>query len=369
MLVDLDRWLTAEQEHIAEGRVFPHDMFISHRRFDLPTGLVDSLSARGVNIAWDCNLDLRDRRVMQGVGHAMRRSRFVALYVSERYIDSPWCRAEYLNALWVEEKFNIQRALVICESEGACSRVPENLHAVRQFVFAREAERELAEFVMSGNSIDGNETAATLRIHVPSSRLAQNTDLLSFDEQLNLLEQRTLFWKEHGTADIKASEKEQLTGRLAELMLDPLTEAEGIFRDVCSIVFESRASESRCPGIGAGELSRVVNMARSVADAYSEPSRAAEIVGLDKWVYDFVLKPLLLAVELDATRSEAASAYRALCSGLKLGPVGQEVPVYLSVLEAVEGQRQDVASAVSSHRLALYEAGRARYSGVYKHIT
>jgi hypothetical protein len=363
MIVDLDHWLADEQESVAEGRVFPHDMFLSHRRFDLPTGLVDSLSARGANIVWDCDLDMRDRRVMQGVAHAMRRSRFVALFVSERYVDSPWCRAEYLNALWVEEKFSISRALVICESEAAMSRVPESLRGVRRFVLTGEAERELAEFVMSGNSVDENETATALRRRVPAERLAQNVDLLSLDEQLNLLEQRTLFWGERGTAGIKASKKEQAVVRLTELMSDPLTEVEVIFREVSSLVFESRASERRRPSIGPQELRRVVNMARSVADGYSQPSRAAEIIGLDKWAYDFVLKPLLLAVELGNTRSEAASVYRALCSALKLGAFGHEVPVYLSVLEAVESQRQDIASAVSNHRLKLYEAGKGRDSG------
>lgn len=179
MIVDLDRWLADEQEHVAEGRIFPHDVFISHRRFDLPTGMVDSLSVLGANVVWDCDLDLRDRRVMQGVAHAMRRSRFVALYVSDRYVDSPWCRAEYLNALWIEEKFNILRALVICESEAALSRVPENLHIVRRFVLAGEGERELAGFVVSGNSVDGDPTAAALRHRVPSERLAQDVELLS----------------------------------------------------------------------------------------------------------------------------------------------------------------------------------------------
>lgn len=363
MIVDLDRWLADEQERVAEGRVFPHDMFISHRHFDLPTGLVDSLSAWGANIVWDCDLDLRDRRVMQGVAHAMRRSRFIALYVSNRYVDSPWCRAEYLNALRIEEKFNIPRALVICESKAALSRIPESLHAVRRFVLAREGERELAEFVVSGNSVAGNAAAAALRHRVPSERLGQDIDLLSLDEQLNLLEQRNLFWSERGTAEINATKKEQAAVRLTELMSDPLTELEKIFRDVCTIVFESRASEHRRSGIGAQELTRVVNMARSVADGYSQPAKAAELSGLDKWAYNFVLKPLLLAVELEDARSEAAFAYRALCSALKFGAFGHEVPVYLNVLEAVEGQRQDVASAVSSHRLALYEAGRGRHPG------
>ena len=82
MIVNLDRWLADETEREAESRIFPHDMFISHRRYDLPHSLVKSLSTSGVNVVWDCDLDLRDRRVMQGVARAMRRSRFVALYVS-----------------------------------------------------------------------------------------------------------------------------------------------------------------------------------------------------------------------------------------------------------------------------------------------
>ena len=363
MIVDLDSWLADERERVADGRVLPHDMFISHRRFDLPTGLVDSLSARGANIVWDCDLDLRDRRVMQGVANAMRRSRFVALYVSDRYVDSPWCRAEYLNALWVEEKFSIPRAVVICESETALSRVPDCLHTVRRFVLTQEGERELAGFAVSGNSVNGDARAAALRQRVPTERLAQDVDLLSFDEQLNLLEQRTHFWSERGTAEINASQKEQAAVRLTELMSDPITEVEKIFRDVCSIVFESRASDCRRSGIAAQELTRVVNMARAVADGYSRPARAAELEGLDKWAYDFVLKALLLAVELEETRSEAAATYRALCSGLRPSAFGHEVPVYLNVLDAVEAQRQDVASAISSHRLALYEAGRGRHRG------
>ena len=234
---------------------------------------------------------------------------------------------------------------------------------MRRFVFSQEGEGELAEFVVSGNSGNGDATAAAQRHRVPSQRLAQDVDLLSFDEQLNLLEQRTHFWSEHGSAEIDTTQKEQAAVRLTELMSDPITEAETIFRDVCSLVFESRAADCRRSGIGAQELTRVVNMARAIATGYSRPAMAAELEGLDKWAYDFVLKPLLLAVELGETRSEAAATYRAICSGLRLGPFGHEVPVYLSVLDAVEAERQDVASAISSHRLVLYEAGRCSHRG------
>lgn len=355
MIVDLDRWLAAEQERVPEGRVFAHDMFISHRRFDLPDSLIAALSADGAHPVWDCDLDLRDRRVMQGVGQAMRRSRFVALWVSNHFIDSPWCRAEYLNALWVEEKYEIPRALVVCESEPALSRIPDTLRGVRQFVMTSAGRRELATFVIVENSV-GTDTAHGLLRRVPQERLVQDAGLLLLDEQLNLLEQRALFWFERGTAEIRRSAKERAAVRLTQLMSDTLTEVETIFREVCSIVFESRASDRRRPGIGRQELSRVVAMSRAVADGYRHPERAGEMEGLDKWVYDFVLKPLLLAVELEDTRAEAASVYRDVCSGLRRGAFAHEVPVYLGVLESVETENQDVTSAISHYRVALHDA-------------
>lgn len=359
MIVDLDRWLADETEREAEGRVFPHDMFISHRRFDLPNALVVSLSTSGVNVVWDCNLDLRDRRVMQGVAQAMRRSRFVALYVSNGYIDSPWCRAEYLNAVWVEEKYKIARAFVICESARALPRVPKGLSAVPHFVSSEAGFREVAAFAVSGN-LDGNPAAKSLRDRVPAERLVQDVALLSLDEQLNLLEQRILFWNEHGLPEINLSKPERAAMVLTTLMSDTITEAEKIFRDVRSIIFESAASNRCRPGIGVQELKRVVDMVNVVARAYTIPARATELQGLDKWAYDFLLKPLLLAVELEATRFEAATAYRAMCSALESGAFRNEVPVYLSVLDSVESERQDTASAVSSHLMPLYEVAKRR---------
>lgn len=354
MIVDLDRWLAAEQERASDGRVSAHDMFISHRRFDLPTSLIAALSADGAHPVWDGDLDLRDRRVMQGVARAMRRSRFVALWVSNHFVDSPWCRAEYLNALWVEEKYGIPRALVVCESEIALSHIPDTLRGVRQFVMTSAGRSELTTYVVSENSV-GSETAHILLQRVPHERFAQNVDILSLDEQLNILEQRTLFWVERGTAEINRSVKERATGALTQLMSDPLTEVETIFRSVCQVVFESRASDRRRPEIGRQELSRVVAMSRAVADGYTRPAREREMEGLDKWAYDFVLKPLLLAVEPGDTRAEAAAVYRDVCSGLRRGAFAREVPAYLSVLEGVEKQNQDAAFAISHHRVVLYD--------------
>ena len=276
MIVDLDRWLADEIEREAEGRVFPHDMFISHRRFDLPNALVESLSASGVNVVWDCDLDLRDRRVIQGIARAMRRSRFVVRYVSNAYVDSPWCRAEYLNALWVEEKYKIARAFVICESQCALSRVPERLSAVPHFVLGEAGSREVAAFAVSGN-LDGNASAQSLRRSVPAERLAQDVELLSLDEQLNVLEQRILFWSEHGLPEINLSKRERAATALTALMSDAIAEPARVFRNVRSIVFESAASDRCRPGVGAQELKRVVSMVNVVARSYTVPARTAEM--------------------------------------------------------------------------------------------
>jgi len=283
----------------------------------------------------------------------MRRSRFVALYVSDLFIDSPWCRAEYLNACWVEGKYNIPRALVICESNAAIARVPEPLKGVRQFALAQAGERDLAEFVVSGNSVR-SETARKLVECVPKERLAHDVSPLSLEEQLNLLEQRTLFWIERGAAEIHASKTERRAVGLSHLMFDSITEVETIFREVCSIAFVSGASSRLNCGIHEAELNRVITMAKAVVDAYSHPTRE-ELRGLDKWAHDFVLRPLLLAVELQDTRSEAARVYRDLCLALLRGEFAHEVPVYLSVVDAVEGG-QETASAIAHHRVALAKA-------------
>ena len=359
MTIDLDRWIEDETERQAEGRVFPHDLFISHRRFDLPNALVESLSASGVNVVWDCDLDLRDRRVIQGVARAMRRSRFVALYVSDTYIDSMWCRAEYHYAAWIGEKYRIARAFVICESERAFSRVPEGLSAVPSFVADEAGCHEIVVFTVSGN-LDDNVTAQFLRDRVPNERLAQKIALLSLDEQLNLLEQRIIFWSECGIDEINLSKSERAATTLTALMSDSITEIEKIFRNVQSIIFDPVAQNTCRNGVGTQELKRVVNMVNVVAHSYTVPARTAELQGSEKWAYDVLLKPLLLAVELEATRSEAAAAYRAMCSALMSGAFRHEVPVYLSVLESVELERQDAASAVSSHFLPLYEVAKGR---------
>ena len=100
----------------------------------------------------------------------------------------------------------------------------------------------------------------------------------------------------------------------------------------------------------------MISMANCILTCYSNQTKNSELRAFERKVYDLLLKPLLLAVEMDTTRFEAAQAYRALCSALESGACPHEVPVYRRVLEAVESGLQDVRTAVANHRVALYDA-------------
>ena len=359
MIIDLDRWLAEESAAEPGGRLFPHDLFISHRRFNLPTALIQALRELGVAVVWDCDLDLRDRRVMSGVSRAMRRSRHIALYVSLDYVDSPWCRAEYLNALWVEEKFRFQRAIVICESDEAIVRVPESLLSKARFVVEGGGIQHLAAFAKGGNLIANSPKAErTIRL-IPSERLAQSVDELTPDEQLSLLEQRLSFWAEGGIEKISLSQKERQSRDLAAVLGDAITEPEIIFRESQKILLDTVGGRRR-EGIDAKELVRVISMAKCILTCYSNQPMNSELRAFDRHVYDLLLKPLLLAVEMNTTRFEAAQAYRALCSAVESGACSHEVSMYRRVLEAVESGLQDVRTAVANHRVAMYDAASSK---------
>ena len=97
-------------------------------------------------------------------------------------------------------------------------------------------------------------------------------------------------------------------------------------------------------------------MGNCMVASYRDPAIRSELLAFETLAYDFLLKPLLLAVELCTTRLEAAITYRAICSAMETGPYAHEVPVYIQVLAAVELEGQEAHSAVNRHRMALYEA-------------
>jgi len=85
--LDLDRFLAVSPEPVDPDRIFTFDLFLSHRHYDVPVGLIAAFEEQGVKVAWDLGLDLRDRRIIQAVDRAMSRSRSLALYVSNNYED------------------------------------------------------------------------------------------------------------------------------------------------------------------------------------------------------------------------------------------------------------------------------------------
>lgn len=358
MLIDLDRWFTDDSDVMPEGQLFPYDVFLSHRRFDLPTASLEALRHAGLTIIWDNDLDLRDRRVMQGVSRAMCGSRYVALFVSDKYADSPWCRAEYLNGLWVEQKYSVQRVIVLCESAASATRIPTELRESRCFILNPEGVAQLALFAREGNTPDDEGMLSLAFARVPRYRLSQSTDELTRDEHLNLLEQRLEFWAEEGSAAITLSTKEHQSAHLALLLRDPITEPEKIFREGAAIIIPPGVKVVLRDGIGASELHRLVRMAKCIANAYANANLLDTLLPFEKWAFDFLLKPLLLAVAQPETGTAAATTFRELCALFRSLEVLLETSVYLEILNLVESGELTPDAAVSRSRSRLYHASK-----------
>ena len=335
MIINLDQWIRSESEADVDDRVFAHDIFISHRRFDLPRKFVSDLAEQGTHVIWDCDMDVRDRRVMHAIGNAMRRSRYVALFVSNNYVDSPWCAAEYLSALSIEERFNIPRALVILESSRAKDRVPRRMARQEQFLANGEGVAQLAAMVNVANRVDAeNSQLAQLR-RLPTNQLGPATELLSIEEHLNILEQRLTWWFESNAPPSNVSAQAQTSRELMFVMGSPYSEIEDIIREVRNCVLERHSPFKSRDGVDEAALRRVIAVANIVRSALLDPRTSCEAKATSEWLYDFLLKPLLLAVTFNSLRGEATSVYRALCSALATGPEAAKVPIYLRVLNTL----------------------------------
>lgn len=352
-IIDLDRWLAVESEAVPDGRLFAHDVFISHRRFELPQSVVESLRQAGLAVVWDNDLDLRDRRVIQGVDRAMHRSRYVALFVSNTFLDSPWCRAEYLNAIRVEKQYGVQRAIVLCESTDAIPRIPRDLTDAKRFIVDGDGITFLSQLVRRGNTAGADEEQEAAFSRLPQRMLGHSTNALSYNERLNLLEQRLLFWAEQGEGPISLSTKDKRTRLLARHTLgDPITEPEIIFREVADVIVGATLFEPQCrKGIDAPELERVIRMCACVVDAYSKEARLNDLGSFEKWAFDYMLKPLLIAVERTDLRSVSASIYRKLCASFREQKLSREIPIYLQILSEVENGGLSAADAVAAHHV------------------
>jgi TIR domain len=111
--IRLDPLLPVSWSKAFGDRAFQYDAFISHNRDDRSSvELAAHLLGRGVTVWHDENQDIRGRKIQQKVAAALTRSRFVVVCISGDFRDAPWCRAEYLPALEVEERSRASRVTV-----------------------------------------------------------------------------------------------------------------------------------------------------------------------------------------------------------------------------------------------------------------
>ncbi len=335
--INLDRFLSEADCETDPNKFFPNEIFMSHRQFDRPSKVIETLKSAGVGVIWDFDLDVRDRRVVHGISRAMQQSRYIALFVSNEYVDSPWCRAEYLNALWVTRRYKFIRAIVLLQSKRAEDRIPAELEAAPRFFLNKAGTASLIDYVLAGNLRQGNEEVERVLRTVPKDRLGQSMAELSTDEKLNLLSQRLAFWNEYGYEEIKTSNAELKTALLSQLMGQRISEPEIIFRDAASLIMRSNLEPVCREGIGTSELNRLTGMCEVVAAAYGDLRHANELAGFEEWKWDFLLKPLLFAVASDDTRRSASNAYRAICAAIQTPNICKEVSGYLATLADVEG--------------------------------
>jgi hypothetical protein len=151
--INLDSFLPISWSKQYGNRAFEFDAFISHNRGDLRSReLMQKLSERGAKVWYDDDQDVRDRRVMERVTRALIRSRFVVVSIQAGFRDSPWCCAEYLPALNVENQAAAKRVLVAqMEPEAP---IPEALAGSERFECCRLSEIDrLANRITHGNCV------------------------------------------------------------------------------------------------------------------------------------------------------------------------------------------------------------------------
>lgn len=355
MLIDLDQFFVQQRE-IPQGRLYPYDLFLSHRRHDIPRSLIGRLKKAGANVVWDNNLDIRDRRVEHAVGRAIAQSRYIGLYVSGNYDDSPWCRAEYQGALKIESAYKLVRVIVILNSDVAAPRIPEALRKQPRFLASEAGITRLSKFVVEGNSLNSEDVDEGLFRRLPRDWLHPNFSSLSLDERLYILEQRANYLAMGEQEMPNKSDMEKKGDSLTILLQEPLTEWEILARALNDLVFRMGATilgiNQQMDEVAAA---RIVSIAENFLAAYNSGLHAIDLRWAEKWFYDFLLKPILIAVRNASTAARASWVYRCLCERMKDGGYAYEVPIYLDVLSLVENG-MDIGSAVSQSKVAFVQA-------------
>jgi hypothetical protein len=356
MILDLDRLLAVEEPSPDGDRIFHFDVFISHRRFDLPAAFLESLSDLGVIISWDNDLDLRDRRIIHAVSRAMECSRYIALYVSEQYTDSPWCKAEYLSARQFELRFGYSRVLVILESARSTSNLPSALASQPTFLADEPGTATLAAYLISGNSKSKCDQKLLEAKNSSKGHLGPDTDLLETAEQLNLLEQRLQYWLEVGGIPSSVSELGRRTRQVMQLTGTPYTELEDILRDVKRYTLRSTINFAPTEEHTDAALQHLVGIGELVVQAFDNPITRPDADRSSEWLYDFILLPLLLPIMRDSMRRLALAVYRDICLRLETTSLRAHVPVYRMVAEAVALYPGNVDSILHHALVRLLQA-------------
>ena len=336
MYFDIDKIIAPDLNAQPEGdRIFSFDLFLSHRQHDSPVRYIESLELLGARVAWDNNLDLRDRRVLLMVSRAMADSRCIALYVSPQYTDSPWCKAEYLTALQSEDRFSIDRMVVILENETATTRVPSPLVTHPRFISNQFGLDATASHVLTANRLSLAGATKLRSLQDVRRSIGLDIELLDVEEKLYLLEQRLRAWLEVGGIPPTAAEKERSIYTAILLANSQFSELEHILREMVDLTLRSFINFAPRQDFSDATLARVVAIGDLVVAAFDESLTRKDAIACSEWMYDFMLLPLLLPISRDCSRLAATETYNALCNRLVHTSQKKFVPIYRTVGKAV----------------------------------
>lgn len=353
MIFDLDKLLTVEKPVPEGDRIFHYEVFISHRRFDLSSPFVQTISELGVRVSWDNDFDLRDRRIIHAVSQALESSRYIMLYVSDHYSDSLWCKAEYLSAIQFEKRFSCSRVLIVLESARATCKIPITLASHPRFSADDKGMANLASHVIAGN-LRSTCDAILLDECVSSKRLlGLDINLLELPEQMNILQQRLEYWVGVGGTPQSATERDQRTRKAMKLTGSQFTELEHILRDVQRCTLRSTINFLPTEDHSEATLKHLVAIAELVVISFKLPLTCDDSVATAEWLYQFILIPLLLSIISDSTRRRALAVYNDICDQLEGTSECAFVPIYRIVAEAVAVYPGNVDSIIEHAQVQL----------------
>jgi hypothetical protein len=180
-------------------RAFYFDAFLSHNSEDsFAQALAQSLRDLGVRVWFNESADMRSRRVVERITKALNNSRYIVVCVGPNFRDSPWVKAEYLNALRSEKEADGSRVILARPANNfSLAGVPEVLRGATCHSMADAADAaSLARTLIDGNRLP----AEAIRKHgqfpdrsADWSWLEQARDAIASDESSDLHLRRLAF--------------------------------------------------------------------------------------------------------------------------------------------------------------------------------